>query len=243
MRDDTPDVFWHERLVPNIVFEDMKAIQKLEKILRLIGLHEFRIYNNRSIPADIQYMNRIWLCLPRNHRALKQLEIYTDVSRFRFTLRQPHKKAQILWRTSGKNSGFIRVNSPLSKYLREQRRGNETYDWSPQMGKIIARDFAVIARFSYPFNDIAMIDGKLRDYFFAGIRGLGTWGAGWFIDRKYNDLTKFEENENIQLLLEVTYRDERILDVRDVSDEPEEYFKHQNNVNEIKKIIRDYRES
>ena len=243
MKDDTSSVYWFERLVPNIVFEDMKAIQKLEKILRLIGLHEFRIYNNRSIPPDIQYMNRIWLCIPRNPRAMKQLEIYKDESRFRFTPRQPHKEAQILWRYSSKSEGFIRVSSPLSKYLREQRQDNETYDWSPQMGKIIARDYGVLARFCYPRNDIALIDGQLRDYFFAGIRGLGTWGAGWFVDRKYNELAKFEEHENIQLLLEVTYRDERILDVRDVSGEPEEYFEQQNNVKEIKKIIKDYKES
>lgn len=243
MKDDSSDTYWHNRLVPNVVFEDMKALQKLEKILRLIGLHEFRIYNNRSIPADIQYMNRIWLCLPRNPRAMKQLELYKDVSRFKFTPRHSNREARILWKVHERSGKTIRISSPLSKYLSEQRRENNTYDWSPQMGRIIAKDYAVLARFSYSSQDVAMTDGKLRDYFFAGIRGLGTWGTGWFIDRKYNELARFEEHENIQILLEVTYRDERILDVRDVSGESEAYFEQQNSLKEIKKIIKDYKES
>jgi len=243
MKGETHDTFWFERLMPNVVFEDMKALQKLEKVLRLIGFHDFRIYNNRSIPSDVQYMNRIWLCLPRNHRALKQLELYANVSRFRFTVRQPQREAKILWRYSPKSETFFEISSPLSKYLREQRQGIETYDWSAQMGRIIAKDYAILSRFSYRLPAVTMLDGTLKDYFIAGIRGLGTWGAGWFIDRRYNELVKYEEGEDIQLLIEVTYGDERILDVRDVSKEPEKYFEQQNNVREIKSIIEEYKES
>lgn len=243
MKDETPDTFWLERLMPNVVFEDMKALQKLEKVLRLIGLHDFRIYNNRSVPADVQYMNRIWLCLPRHSRALRQLEFYANVSRFKFAVRRPQKEARILWRYSPKSETFFEINSPLSKYLREQRQNIETYEWSAQMGRIIAKDYAIISRFNYRSHDVAMLDGTLKDYFIAGIRGLGTWGAGWFIDRRYNELAKYEEHEDIQLLLEVTYRDERILNVREVSEEPEKYFEQQNNIREIKRVIKEYKES
>ena len=158
-------------------------------------------------------------------------------------VRRPRTEARILWRYSPKSETFFKISSPLSKYLKEQRQEIETYDWSAQMGRMIAKDYAILSRFSYGSTDVAMLDGTLKDYFIAGIRGLGTWGAGWFIDRRYNELAKYEEHENIQLLLEVTYRDERILGVRDVSDEPEKYFAQQNNIREIKRIIKEYKES
>lgn len=89
-----------------------------------------------------------------------------------------------------------------------------------------------------------MDEGTLKDYFIAGIRGLGTWGAAWFIDRRYDAFKLYQDSEdaNIQLLLEVTYKDERIFEVRDVSEESEGYFKKQNSLREIKRIITEYQE-
>ncbi len=53
---DDPNL-WLKRLEPNMVFEDGKALQKLEKTLRLLGFRNFRIYNSASIPSDVQFMN------------------------------------------------------------------------------------------------------------------------------------------------------------------------------------------
>jgi hypothetical protein len=242
LKEDKPDEHWLQRLMPDIIFEDMKALQKIEKTLRLIGFTDFRIFNNRSIPADVHYMNRIWLCLPRNQPAQANLELYKDASKFRLIARTPKHEARFLWRNSLKSSEFIEITSPLSKYLKEQREGIDVYDWSSELGRIIAKDYAVIARFSYEGKDVAMEDGKIKDYFIAGIRGLGTWGAGWYIDRKHNEIAKkCEQNENVQILLEVTYKDERILDVCDVSDKPEKYFKEQNSIKTIRHIIDEYK--
>ena len=74
----------------------------------------------------------------------------------------------------------------------------------------------------------------------AGIRGLGTWGAAWFIDRKYRDFFETDENENkpLQMLLEVTYQNEVIYNVRNVSYEPESYFKNENTLDTIKSYIK-----
>jgi len=84
--------------------------------------------------------------------------------------------------------------------------------------------------------------GKLKDYFLAGIRGLGTWGAGWFIDRRYHAIEKLckGDDRDIQLLLEVTYRNEHVIDVRPVSHEPESYFRNEISVGTIRAVIKEY---
>ena len=80
----------------------------------------------------------------------------------------------------------------------------------------------------------------LRDFFIAGIRGLGTWGAAWYLDRRYRELRKIKHNENVQLLLEIEYKNGRISNVIDVSSKDAEYFKERNKDISIKKDIHDH---
>jgi hypothetical protein len=241
---ETDTRFWFRRLLPNIVFEDFKALQKIEKVLRLIGFWDFRIYGTSSIPADIRFMNRVWIGLPRSTRSLQQVDIYAERARFRFLPRKRDSISQLLWRSSNKGEGTITVKSPLSIYLTEQRQGfSGVGEWDPKLGHIVAKDYAVLARFSdiRPGSPV-MTDGYLKDYFVAGIRGLGTWGAAWFIDHQYNLFAQVHESEDIQMLLEVTYRNERIFEVKDVSHERQGYFSAQNSLREIRRIIRIARE-
>lgn len=239
MRTENPDAVWLTRLMPNLVFEDFKALQKIDKSLRLIGFNEFSICSTAGIPSDVDYMNRVWLCLPRSVRARKQLERYTDRSRVQFVPRRPDAEARLRWRCA--DGSWTEIRSPLSRYLEEQRRGMGSGEWTAQKGKLVARDFAVLTRF-IDRSDVAVRDRPLVDYFLAGIRGLGTWGAGWFIDRKYPAFLHCRAGDDIQMLLEVTYRDERIDDVRDVSSEPPEYFETQNDPRVIEEVIEDYRD-
>lgn len=239
MREEKPDRFWLHRLVPHVVFEDFKALQKIEKTLRLIGFRDFQFYNVRSAPDDLQDMNRLWVCLPRNEPAQRQLEIYNERARFRFVRNQGG--LQIHWRYSQGSSNWVVIQSPLAKYLQQQRRRLAGGDWQAAHGRVFAKDFAVLARFSDPRERQPMSEGTLKDFFLAGIRGLGTWGAGWFLDRRYNALQApcDKESANAQFLLEVSYKNERILDVRDVSDEPESYFQDENSVRRIRMRIRE----
>jgi hypothetical protein len=242
MMQENPDRIWLKRLAPHVVFEDFKALQKLEKGLRLIGFRDFRFYSSSSIPSDFLDINRAWICVPRNKRAKQQLEHYKDLLKFNFEARTPRFEAKLLWRQN-KNHKFFEIQSPLSTYLQLQRKNQPGGEWGQQLGKIIAKDFAVISRFSDQRNIGIMAEGTLKDYFIAGIRGLGTWGAGWFIDRNYHTFREFQDEESdIQLLLEVVYRDERIVSVRDVSNEDASYFSKQNDLKEIKKIIAEYHE-
>jgi len=66
-----------------------------------------------------------------------------------------------------------------------------------------------------------------------GLRALGTWGAAWFIENCSARLARIiddseskssDNSSDIQLLLEVVYRDYKIVDVRNVSDEPQSFF-------------------
>jgi len=237
-----PDIYWHKRLAPNIVFEDYKALQKLQKSMRMIGLGDYRIYTTSSIPKDIRYMNRVWICLPRNFCAQKQLSIYQSNNRCLFKIIPPTNKslAQILWKNSISNENYFKVKSPLSDYLILQR-GEEMKggEWKGEMEHIVAKDFAILARFGDSRPNIDTKVGYLYDYFFAGIRGLGTWGATWFLDRRSKTFLNYEKYNDIQLLLEVTYWDGKILDVRDVSSESPSYFKEQLKISNIKKNIKE----
>lgn len=234
MEDRDPDHIWLERLVPNVVFEDFKAINKVEKTLRLIGHHQIMTYASKDFPHDVYDMNRVWVCLPRNYPALKQMGNYADEAWFKFVPHQAGDEGYILWRPAGGND-FMTIKSPLSKYLLLQRTNISGGEWSPSHGRIIAKDYAILARFT------DKREYGLKDYFLGGIRGLGTWGAGWFIDRRYKSFLQWENRDDmpIQLLLEITYKNEHIHEVRDVSNMPLSYFENENDINTIQKYIRE----
>lgn len=238
---DCPDEVWLERLVPHVVFEDFKAMQKVEKTLRLIGFRDFDFCSTSASPNDIDDHNRLWLCLPRNPNAQAQLELYDRRARFRFEHRSISCESRIHWRSHSEPRGIV-IESPLGKYLREQRRLCAGGDWTRAHGNIFAKDFAVLARFSDRHERFPMRHGRLKDFFLAGIRGLGTWGAGWFIDRKYNRLNRYtnDEDADIQLLLEVTYQNEHIRDVQIVSEKPEKYFQDENDPETIRRRIAEH---
>lgn len=233
---------WLNRLEPNIVFEDFKVLQKIEKTLRLIGFHDFRIYNTSNTPSDVHFMNRFWICLPRNTHGLRRANHYMKKSKFILVRKEARAESFIKWRKSLKDKDYIIVRSPLAEYLKVQRSTMDiSGEWSIAMEKIVAKDYAILARFQFADSQIVMKEGELQDYFLAGLRGLGTWGAGWFIDRNYNQFLKYKDNQNIQLLLEVEYRDGRIFGVRDVSNETQKYFDEQNDTAFIKKAIESYK--
>ena len=233
------DRLWLRRLVPNVVFEDFKAMQKIEKSLRLIGFRNFKFFSTASAPTEMEHVNRLWLCLPRNPEGLRHLQRYERKAKFRFTPAVGDSGAELHWRRSLRHNEFFRVHSPLAKYLEEQRHDKAGGEWSLDKARVIAKDFAVIARFSDTSRgaEAAKESGTLKDYFVAGIRGLGTWGAAWYLDRRYNKFRNCEEDQTIQILLEVTYRDERIVEVEDVSDKPEEYFAEQNRIESVREFI------
>ena len=230
--------YWRRRLLPNIVFDDSKAIQKIEKTLRLIGFRSFRFHNSTDIPDLLMYHNRVWLCLPRNRPAQRALEAYGDRCLFRMTAETRETAGRIHWRAPDATT-FTHVTSPLRRYL-ELQRDAKTKVWHTTFRDVIAKDYGIISRFSVD-SSFPTTDGKLREFFIAGIRGLGTWGAGWFLDRRYRSFLDYKPHEDIQLLVEVVYGDGRIRDVRDVSKEAQDYFDKQTSDDYIKNEIEAYR--
>ena len=73
MKGENPDHFWLERLVPHMVFEDFKALHKIDKTLRIIGHSDISTFSSLDVPPEVTEMNRVWLCLPRNAPAQQQL--------------------------------------------------------------------------------------------------------------------------------------------------------------------------
>jgi len=106
MQKQTPtDEIWLQRLVPYVVFEDFKAIQKIEQTLKLSGYNDkqFTFCSEQSVPSERYKMNRMWLCLPRNERAKNQLARYGDKVRFDFD--KPNGVLQIKWRRRVRRTG------------------------------------------------------------------------------------------------------------------------------------------
>ena len=233
--------FWIKRLTPNLYFEDYKALNKLEKQFNMIGLFDYKIYTQYDTPIDMKFMNKIWICLPRLPQGIKALNKYKEILRFEFFPKGKRRKSQIVWKC---NDGTkIAIKSPLRIYLKEQRKNLRIDgEWNKDLSGIVAKDYSVLARL---IDDKSVVftkegSGGLREYFIAGISGLGTWGATWYLDRKYKELKDIEEDEPIQLLLETTYQDGKIIEVKNVSDEKANYFKEQQRISTIRKEISNY---
>lgn len=232
--------FWQYKLLPNVYYEDYKAIHKIKKTLALIGFSDFRTFFNTDLPHDHNFMNRVWVCFPRSQAAMESLKAYSDIARFEFGYRKASDN-KLKWTTD--NGENIDIKSPFSSYLKEQRTKGEKRDWHSSLNKIYCKDYAVIARFKNRKSSEHTISGLLHDYYFAGIRGLGTWGAAWYIDRSFKKLLDFEPEDDVQLLLEVTYRDGSISSVENVSSKPASYFKEQSRIGTIRKEIEKYHNS
>lgn len=230
---------WIRRLVPNIVYEDHRAMQKIDKVLQLIRMSDIHTCTIANLPDDWRYMNRFWICIPRNRMALKRLEDYSDKALFQFQRKngEEDEGVEIMWKKDDSSSSFP-VRSPLKHYLQIQRKGDElTGEWNRHLRDVVARDYAIIARFMVRDGDIQMREGHLMEYFLGGIRGLGTWGAAWFVDRQWSAFEACKDNESFQRLLEVTYVNGAIDIVRDVSQQSPEYFAKQLNPKFIRETI------
>ena len=233
--------YWLTKLVPSLYFEDHKAIEKLRKIFTIISFHDYGVFCNMDMPSDWQRINRVWISLSRFGLANKQLQKYAGVSRFEFTPPTERYQAQIKWKS--RDGSIINISSPLRTYLQLQReKMNIGEDWQHQLGRVVAKDYAVLARFTDQNSSDVEQYGFLHDYFLTGIHGLGTWGAAWFIDRRYRQFAATREDEDFQTILEVTYMDNKIFDVQNVSEQPVTYFNEQLSRSHIRKIIADYRQ-
>jgi hypothetical protein len=233
-----PETFWYKRILPNVLYEDIKAVEKVEKTLRLLGFRDFRTYAATNVPTDINFMNRVWVCQARIGISYEYLKKYDNRAQFQFVPPKKGREARLKWRYSQDSEDFIEIQSPLSKYLQEQRKTMDVSGgWKREMGMVVAKDYAILARFRNIDKIPPMREGYLYDYFIAGIRGLGTWGAAYFIDRYYQYFEEYSELDDLQILIEVTYKEDRIFDVKVVSDQPEHYFKEQLSTKVVKNTI------
>jgi hypothetical protein len=225
-------VNWKNHLLPAVVYEDVKSIQKIERIMRLLGRRYLVVTTPWPGVSPAEQGDRIWVCAPRNPFALQTLRNLGDRVRFRYTVVGPSQNKfedrNLFWRSrTGKE---IKVTSPLFKYLKVARRPAKKMDWNVDFAFTFARDYAILARFQ-----VTTGGRKYYHYFLGGLRGLGTWGAAWYIEHSAdqpaeNTLdgnSRFAGTSDLQFLLEVDYLNYRIQAVRDVSDLESDYFERQ----------------
>lgn len=225
------DYNWQERLLPNVVYEDFRAIDKIRVVLRDIGIHDL-IVQPPALLSEGPDGNRIWLCVPRNHLAQAQLEELGE--RVCFHIVSARGKERIIrWRRKEEE---VVVCSPLEKYLRLSRpepTADDKRSWNLGYGKMYGVDYSIIARFNVgTLGNRSHPDWPFFHYYFAGIRGLGTWGAGWFLDHRYESLSELSldadnEGTDLQILLRVEYFNYKIIHVEIVSNQPKAFFDEQ----------------
>jgi hypothetical protein len=186
---------WRDRLLPHVIYEDSKAIQDIEEAMRLIG-REYKTVTTDSPDLDMaQNGDRVWVCLPRNRRARRVLERLGDRVRFRFeSIKGGRGRAELVLQWRGRGGSWIRIRSPLRRYLDKSNRPDREVPWKPLHGYAYAKDYAVFARFRVPSNWHAPDSGEhFYHYFVGGIRGLGTWGVGHLIDHESSNLVTMAE--------------------------------------------------
>jgi hypothetical protein len=222
---------WHTRLMPNVVYEDWKAVQRLEGAIRRIGVRGVKAVTTNTPDARASNYNKIWLCVPRNEIAKARLS-QTPEAAFRLGELQDDGRRALIWRNQ--DGGEVVVRSPLDRYLR--RRGPHAGDseWEPTYSDVVARDFAVVARFPDSSGDLGRPDfgREFWEYFVFGVRGLGTWGAAWYMYHRANELAGLVRKYagprgEVQLLLEVTFAANRIVKVEPVMEKEQAYFDDQ----------------
>ncbi len=237
-------------LLPYMVLEDFQAVDKLARCLAWAGSERTRcITCERYNKDEYRAYNKVFLCLPRNEKAQRCLrELISEGqkdARFkpRFQLGQEPDSdgvpvRHILWQSG---DATIRVRSPQSLYLRAQREGVSS--WMTEPGRSVAVDFAILARFENPANEEYFYRyGKLSKTFLFGIRGLGTWGAAWYLLRRAKEIEKgLVEGQPFQALLRVEYEDYRIKGVEDVSDRDQEFFDQEMDMTNVLRRLDKYR--
>jgi hypothetical protein len=229
------------RLAPLVVFEDHKAILGIQKSLQVVGVSAVGDCSVDFLQPEFNALNRIWLCLPRNAPARKVLHDIGDRCKFEVVVKNLNgnsKSTHFIWKHKRKP---FPVYSPQEDYKNFQIKTQIT-NCGEDTSRMVLRDYAIIARYHNPkFRD--MDTGWLQDYFFAGIRGLGTWGAAWFVSgeyRKFEHMNIDHDQADVELLLEVTYVKGVIKEVKNVSDKPADYFSNQMKSSNIKATIQKY---
>jgi hypothetical protein len=203
-------------LLPYMVAEDFQAIHKLSKCLSIAGCDRVHACTENSYdPNHHRVHNKVFVCR-RNMAAAQHLRDL-PTSRFRLTSRSEGdtEVPYLVWRSEQEKE--IDVESPQALYLQMQR--TKDAEWITEPGRCVSVDFAILARFWKEREGVS-------ETYVAGIRGLGTWGAAWYLDQSWQDMAaRVKPDADYQALLRVTYRDHRIAKVEDVSARDSSFFR------------------
>ena len=219
-------------LLPYMVLEDFQAIHKLTKCLNIAGCEEVSASTTDVFdPQAERRHNKIFLCAPRNEHARRFLAEIPE-AKMSITGNSPEERV-LTWQNQ---TGSLSVKSPQSCYLRLQR--NAMNQWHIHPGNCYCEDFAVFARFRNQATEPNL--ATLSIMFLFGLRGLGTWGAAWYIDHCYNELAqKLTVDDPYRALLHVVFENNRIRKVTDVSQMDQQFFDTANDENHIRKLLTD----
>lgn len=210
-------------LMPSVIAEDRSAIESIQYVLGAVGAPT-RVMSlaQVALTPPNPACSYVWIGADDNRFALELLNRLTPQTRFCFGQAQESQERYIRWWFGRDERDGVIVHSPLASYLLRGRGDSARHGWIPQFINTRARDFAVVARIRVGEQPTG---APLYHFFLSGIRGLGTWGAGWLFQHRYELIRDaLNRTEELQLLLQVEYENGKITNVEDVSDKEQSYF-------------------
>ena len=218
--------------------EDVQAASLLSESVRLAGLAKPKLITADCYDrAGYAGLNKIFCCVPRSRPARRCLEELDEKCFAIEAMREAMDPASgdcwmLRWRRHGHE---VHVASPLTTYLKTQRLEDDR--WREEPGRVTGVDFGVLARFTDPSTRAWR--QPLSKLFVFGLRGLGTWGAAFYLRHGLDALARDHDpgEAAVQILLRVVYRNGDIVKVEDVTRRDQAYFSREHDPERIRAVI------
>jgi hypothetical protein len=181
-----------------VTFEDMLAVNYVERILTLSGwkddLIDFR-ENHSFEKLDVHdpAKNVVLICSPRSNSVTRK---YLDLIK---------ENASLDWDFEVDADGHMSISAGGGRWVSASYSQEETLrrdDLSIEESTI--DDIAAVIRTDNPFNPATKV------LIVAGIRGVGTWGAAKYLRQHAKDLVRRTGGKDFACLLKVRYTNWRI---------------------------------
>lgn len=190
-------------LLPRVAFEDMLAVNYVERLLTLSKWRDDKIQMRQhdgfiALDAHDPAKNLVLICSPRSNHVTNEY------------LNKLNSDGVLSWRFEKSESGDMTIRADST------RAESATFSQERMIrsrGDVPAEstldDLAVLIKAPNPYNP------KAKVLIVAGIRSIGTWGAAKFLRQNDKEIYKKTKGRDFAWLLKVRYRHWRIESVED----------------------------
>lgn len=186
-----------------VTFEDMLAVNYVERMLTLSGCPDFRVQMRehkgfRKLDVHDSAKNIVLICSPKSNEITQEY------------LKKINDGTNLNWKFGEDDKGQLFISTNPGKWE------SATYDQEKELkkdNKIVGEstldDMAVIIRAPNPYNP------KAKILIIAGIRGIGSWGAAKYFRQNAKSLDSKTKGNDFALIVKIKYEGWRIQQTTD----------------------------